>query len=158
MRKQAEYQSEKESNDESHLKTEDCLRQAANYMEDYLRMCDLMQIIPDKFPKDIKKTHNHLVASYKAKVDSDNDAFIAAVSKEATKFIPTSEKYCDSNYMIIIPSSTRDIIQEGQNQHNCVGSYVYAVAKGESLVFFIRKKDTPEESFVTAEFRHNHLL
>ena len=41
--------------------------------------------------------------------------------------------------------------------HNCVGSYVDRVSNGHSLVFFIRKKDEPDASFVTAEYRGHNI-
>ncbi len=57
----------------------------------------------------------------------------------------------------MLPKKVVDIVQEGQMQHNCVGSYVRKVLGRNSLIFFIRKKDDTEHSFVTAEYAHDRL-
>ena len=56
-----------------------------------------------------------------------------------------------------MPNSVSDVVQEGQAQHNCVGSYVDRIVKKRSLVFFIRRKEEPNQSFITAEFVHGKL-
>ena len=40
---------------------------------------------------------------------------------------------------------------EGRNNHNCVASYAELHAKGKNTIVFIRKKDEPEKSYITAE-------
>ena len=49
------------------------------------------------------------------------------------------------------------MIEEGNQQHNCVGSYIRSVSEGQCVIFFIRKKDEPHHSFITAECRKNGL-
>ena len=82
---------------------------------------------------------------------------IDAISKAAEKYIPQSKMYLESEYVIILPYSSCDIIQEGQNQRNCVGSYLKRIAQRDSFVFFIRKKETPDESYVTGEYRDGRV-
>ena len=49
------------------------------------------------------------------------------------------------------------VIAEGQAQHNCVGSYIKKMSSGDDIVFFIRKKESPDTSFVTAEYRNGGI-
>jgi hypothetical protein len=44
-----------------------------------------------------------------------------------------------------------EIIDEAEQQHHCVASYVDSVRKGETHIMFIRYKDSPEESLLTVE-------
>lgn len=128
-----------------------------NLWTDYLNMCDLMGIEHDKFPMDIKSAHDNVAMAFKAKQNAMVDKAIDVIAKEAEKHIPDNKQYNDSDYIIILPHSINDVVQEGQMQHNCVGSYVDKIAKRKSIVFFIRKKDDPTQSFVTAEFARGRL-
>ena len=86
-----------------------------------------------------------------------NDKQIKRIADTAKKYIPKTNEYKDSEYIIILPESVSDIIQEGQHMHNCVGSYVNRIINKKSLVFFIRKKENPTESFITAEYAYDRL-
>ena len=77
---------------------------------------------------------------------------IDCIATECEKYIPK-----DENYTIILPHTTEDFVKEGQAQHNCVASYAYEVRNQKCIVFFIRKNSDPENSYITAEFRHDRL-
>lgn len=56
-------------------------------------------------------------------------------------------------FVIIVPSSMDDFTKEGQMQNNCVGSYYHdSIARGDNLIYFIRKKETPNRSYITNRF------
>lgn len=56
-------------------------------------------------------------------------------------------------YKIVIPYTVEDLIDEGNQQNNCVGSYYNDdIANGDDLIYFIRKKDNPEKSLVTCRY------
>lgn len=129
---------------------------AQNFV-DYLRMCDTMNIQPDKYPSDIKTAHDNLAAAYKAQEDIMTDAMIEAIGKAAEKYIPDTDEYKNGEYIIVLPKSSYDIVQEGQNMRNCVGSYLRRIADRESLVFFIRKRNEPQNSLITAEYRDSRI-
>lgn len=124
---------------------------------DYLRMCDTLNITPDKYPQDVKEVHDNLARAYSAQQNAMMDAIIDEVGVLAEKYIPKSQEYTESDYFIQLPHSSYDIIQEGQNQRNCVGSYLERIAKRETMVFFIRRKEKPQESFITAEYKKGHI-
>lgn len=56
---------------------------------------------------------------------------------------------------IVFPTCANDLIEEGKNQHNCVGSYINRVLNGDCIVVFIREKNNPTESYITCEIREN---
>ena len=54
----------------------------------------------------------------------------------------------------IIAKSPADLIHEGQVLNHCVGSsnYDQKMMREETLIFFIRHKNTPDKPFVTVEY------
>lgn len=59
----------------------------------------------------------------------------------------------DDNFIIIVPSEMDDFTKEGQMQNNCVGSYYHdSIAVGDNLIYFIRKKTTPNRSYITNRY------
>jgi hypothetical protein len=141
-------------------KNKDIYNRASWYlgqMRDYLNMCDLMGIEHEKFPMSIQSAHDNVAMAFRAKKNEMTDKAINMIAKEAEKHIPDNKEYNDSEYLIVLPHSVNDVVQEGQSQHNCVGSYVERIAKRYSVVFFIRKKDEPNQSFVTAEYARGRL-
>lgn len=58
------------------------------------------------------------------------------------------------DYIIIVPQSLEDLQNEGKQQNNCVGSYYNKnIMNGENLIYFLRKKETPEKSKVTCRYQ-----
>lgn len=127
---------------------------------DYARMCDVMGVAPDMYPDNIVKVHDSMSTQFKAFQSAALDGNIAAVKEKlapAVEALKELKTYRESGMTILVPGSSYDIIKEGQQQRNCVGSYVRSVAEGSSIVFFIRESDSPDESFVTAEYRNGYL-
>lgn len=59
----------------------------------------------------------------------------------------------ENNYCVVVPKDMSDLIDEGTQQHNCVGSYYnQSIANGEDFIFFIRKKDNLEKSYITCRY------
>lgn len=89
--------------------------------------------------KKFEEAKASILASIKAEVESN---------KELKEFFDKSKKY-----ICYVPGSVEDFVNEGNNNHNCVGGkhYQNAVAKKETFVFFIREANNPTASFVTCE-------
>jgi len=117
-----------------------------NLWKDYLEHCELMDVKPDKFPQDVKKAHDDIISAYKAVKDKMIDKELAQIADKYSSYKTTSK-----HYDIVVPRSVNDFVTEGNNQHNCVGGYVESVRKGRCRVFFIRKIDDMETSYITAE-------
>lgn len=62
--------------------------------------------------------------------------------------------YSDKNYSVIVPRTLQDLKYEGDNLQHCVyTNYATRVAKGESIILFIRNNDEFYKPFVTLELR-----
>ena len=60
--------------------------------------------------------------------------------------------------MIVLPKNAEEIRREGRTLNHCVGNYVERVAKGETLILFVRKESDPETPYFTLEYRNNHVV
>lgn len=56
------------------------------------------------------------------------------------------------NYIIVVPQTAADFIDEGRQQNNCIGDFIDAAIDGDSMPLWIRKADTPQTSFMTVLF------
>ena len=141
-----------------------CQMGISNYLNtlgDYLHMCDMLDIKPDMYPQDLKKVHDEVSEYYQQKANEQNDKIFAKISEQASSYvIPTAEQIADektkvsklwNDYIVKFPSSEKELIEEGNMQHNCVGSYDRHILAGRCIIFFIRKKDAPEKSYITVE-------
>lgn len=63
-----------------------------------------------------------------------------------------------TNYVIRVPEELDEITQEGINLHHCVGGYVNSHAHGDTNIIFLRKKNTPDESFYTIEVKNDQIV
>jgi hypothetical protein len=63
------------------------------------------------------------------------------------------EELSNDTFVIVVPKSLQDFTDEGNMQHNCVGHFYHgSIANGENLVYFIRKKSTPNHSYITNRY------
>ena len=57
------------------------------------------------------------------------------------------------DYIVVVPQTVQDLENEGKQQNNCVGHYYNdSIAKGEDLIYFLRKKDNANKSVVTCRY------
>lgn len=63
----------------------------------------------------------------------------------------------DERLFVIVPQTVDALIQEGEQQHNCVGEYGYdkKIMQGACNIVFIRRKDNPDKSYITCEIDAN---
>lgn len=58
-----------------------------------------------------------------------------------------------NDVMIKIPSTMQDFKDEGEQQHNCVGYYYHdRIARGTTIIYFLRHINNPDKSYVTCRF------
>lgn len=104
--------------------------------------------IREKYPKNLQTYHDNLSYKYniyKEEVNAENFRLAA----EKMKFLQAKM----NDYIFITPSCPQDMLDEADMQANCLASYVSRVSDGESMIVFMRKASTPEQSFVTIEVR-----
>ena len=67
--------------------------------------------------------------------------------------IRTIEELSNDIFVVVVPKTLQDFTDEGNMQHNCVGHFYHSsIAKGENLIYFIRKKSTPNHSYITNRY------
>lgn len=91
---------------------------------------------------------------YNSKLLADNiDDEYGKVIIENENKIRELENYEDDNFVIVVPKKLSDFTDEGRQQNNCVGYYYHSsIEKGLNLIFFVRKKDNPEKSYMTCRY------
>ena len=128
-----------------------------------------MGVAFEKYPQNIKHYHDRLVDRYKLfKQESKNKELTASINeyKDLLKFVPKFKTKSTKNKEVIekevfimkTPESVVDLVREGENLHHCVGSYTDRIIKGNSLIFFLRRRANPDQSLVTVELNKNYDL
>ena len=59
--------------------------------------------------------------------------------------------------MIRPAASQKELTDEGNALHHCVGTYGKRHASGETAIFFIRRRNSPRESYYTLELDEKKL-
>ena len=103
----------------------------------------------EKFPDSLKKAHDVMTMR--------NTKWAYEFNGLGKKFAELMEKWKhlefeDEHYKMMLPSTPKDISQEGARQHHCVAGYIKSVIDGECLVLFLRRKECEDRSFLTLEY------
>lgn len=121
---------------------------------DYLRACKSIEMdLTDRrvlYPRALKTEHDVVVAKQKLIQDeSIRDDFMKAV-EEYKKL-----EYNDSTYFIKVPDTMEEMFEEGRKLHHCCGQYIDDVARRKAIVLFLRKKEAPDEPYLSIEVTPN---
>lgn len=110
------------------------------------------------FPKDFKKAHDEMSKQYmKFKDKQDREAtkrfnrLLAKMKKETAEV--DAMKLNIAGLFIRLPNKLEELKSEGEALHHCVGNYMEKVRKGETMIFFIRRKEEPNKPFYTLEWK-----
>lgn len=125
---------------------------AISIWKDYLHMAKILNIdLKDKsrrFPASMKKEHDVAAFAFREVQQAiDKEKF----KKQAEENIEKYGDYTYKDFMIVIPMCPEDVINEATQQKNCLRSYLERIKNGDTTVCFIRKKDDPDDSYVTVE-------
>ena len=143
--------------DKEDAKRKDTDHESIVLFADYLAMCANLQIEYDKFPTNLMEAHDNLATICASqKYDIENNK-IKAVHNAIMSYVD-QDVLENEEYVILIPSSSKEIIEESQLQHNCVASYIPRIASEETLVFFIRKKNEQNTPYITAEYKLGRIV
>lgn len=133
----------------------------AGYLADYLRMCQDAEITADEFPKDIESVHDtmseHMMTIRNELSDKKIRQHADSHLENLKPIFTSTDKDTVAllkKYSIIFPQSSKDLVEEGQQQRNCVGGYVQRVVDGTEIVFFIREKESESVSLATCSFQN----
>lgn len=128
-------------------------REGFNLLKDYVSMSEELGYNFDKYPDSLKRAHDVKMVNYNAiKSTLDDKKFITRV--EEYKEL----EFENNDFIIKTPDSVQDLVEEGSKLSHCIASYKNNIINGRSLIFFLRKKDNPEEPYVSIELDKYHRL
>lgn len=134
---------------------------------DYISWCAQLEYnMNDPYvllPPDFTKAHDRLMKEYETHKDAmarkrriEMEKQIKAVL-ELVASMPAMEMKT-KKLMVMVPQNGEEIKAEGRALHHCVGTYVERVAKGETMILFVRRIESPEEPYFTLEYRNGKVI
>lgn len=133
------------------------IKDIAHTYRDYLRECEQLTLDLTQreilFPPNLKAAHERTMAQISfEKNKADQEKFQKAVDK--------LEKYAweQGDFLIRPAREQKELANEGKALHHCVAGYIKRMAAGETAIFFVRKKDTPEQPFFTLELQNKKII
>ena len=126
-------------------------------LRDYINMCKDLNIVPVTDSNSLKREHDvtarvHLDYA-RRKWDEKRAEQMKEQEERFKNVYPELEKFTFENdeLQVVVPHSPKDMLDEARMNHNCLSSYIENFASGLSKIFFIRRKDEPEKSYITME-------
>jgi hypothetical protein len=132
-----------------------------DWVDDLKMQLQIYGEIKEKYPVHLSSTHQK--HSYSIEIlevirreleEKNKDIELKKRMEEIKSFCWKSDK---EDYLITTPNSIEDVLQEARDMSNCLASYVNSIATGQTNVFFLRKKKSPDTPFVDVEVRGNKL-
>jgi hypothetical protein len=115
--------------------------------EDYLRMqIGLYGKVREKYSKHLKTDHDKISLKNSEYSKHKQDLLMFNIAEYQRKL-----EYRSGKYIIRIPETSMEVVDEGVDLCHCVASYVEDIVKGQTLIVFLRDKNEPDESLVTIE-------
>lgn len=106
------------------------------------------------FPADLKKAHD------KVNDISDKEQALLYDRQIQKQFEEMNGQYHFVKYgfAVFLPHTAKEILEEGQNLHHCVGGYVKQIVRRESTILFVRKAEEQEKSLCTVEVKDGRMV
>lgn len=110
------------------------------------------------YPKDFRKAHDERSKEYARFKDAQAREDIRRFNKLLKKFRndPSDTDAINlkiGGLFIRLPEQLDELKKEGEVLHHCVGTYIDRVARGETMIFFIRREADPDRPFFTLEWK-----
>ena len=67
-------------------------------------------------------------------------------------------EYEDENFIIRLPKNVYEILSEGTKQNICIGGYTTSHSRGETNLFFLRRKNDADTPFYAIEMSNNKVI
>lgn len=120
-----------------------------DYIDQLLTLNYDMKSEINLYPRDFKSAHVELSTLITAQQKKIFETAVATVYDNYHDLCEWSK----DGLMVMMAKNCAEIINEGIAQNHCVGNYCERVAKSESIILFLRRKETPEQGFYTMEIR-----
>lgn len=126
--------------------------------KDYLCMCEALEHDMKSsfvlFPNDLKAEHDRVNDMSQKETSKAYDRRIAKMFAE----LQERYGYTKLGLVVVPPHSAKEITQEGDKLHHCVGRYVKDVVKNNCTILFIRKASAPKKPYCTVEVKHGDIV
>ena len=150
-----EYVKEKKMNIENVFNYLDYLEICRRFMDKFKSDSMIEKLLKDKdsifYPKDFKNRKIEFNNYFKDEIKKINEWY------EKEYNILKINSYEDDEYIIRPLKELDEIFQEAASQHNCLEFYIDYKGKGLHQLYFMRKKDNPNKSFITIEVKDNKI-
>lgn len=125
-------------------------KEAFILLNDYLSMCSQLQMEPRVDGDSLKREHDIAARNCRNKRDE-------IISRDMQESCERMKKYNYSEgvYFVRAITSHDDLLDEANQQHNCVASYGRRIANGSSYIYVMREVANPEKSLITIELSPN---
>ena len=115
------------------------------------------------YPKNFEKAHQEKSVEYIKKQDEETQEQIESFNKYLAELQENSDdtnplKMNSNGLFIRLPFSLSELREEGEVLHHCVGTYIDKVARGETIILFIRKVNEPNKPYYTMEFKNKQIV
>ena len=114
-----------------------------------MNMTDKTVLYPDNF----RQVHDAVVDMYENVNNKELNDKIINIGKLCEQNI-----YEDDNFIIIPAKDIQSFIDESRQMNNCVRTYTNRVANGECQIYFMRKKEDINKSFITIEVKDTKVV
>lgn len=119
-------------------------------LKDYLNMCEHLNVKPRIDSDSLKREHDVTARIYRAK----KDEAVAAAFKDRCDNLK-NYNYEEDIFFIRAFRDYDDLVDESNQQRNCVLSYARDVVNKRSKIFTMREKKFPEKSLITVELSND---
>ena len=150
---------------------------AKDWLE-YLEWCEELKYdLNNKFfymPNNFKKVHDRTYKEYQELQDKKAAEEMARREKAARVRMKKTERAIEEIFkknegvdafsitgkglILKVPKTADEIRAEGAELHHCVATYVDRVAKGQTMILFIRKAKEPDKSYYTMEWNGEKIV
>lgn len=124
---------------------------------DYLGDCQRLHLdLDDKsilFPKNLDAAHQRTIAQVKYEMTKEKKNQFAQQIKRIAWM-----EWHQGGLLIRLPKSGKELIDEGEYLHHCVGGYVNRMAEGKTTILLIRRESDPDTPFYTLEWMDSHVI
>lgn len=135
--------------------------------KDYLSWCvSLKYNMQDEYtnlPPDLSIAHNRVHEEYTKERDKIKKEEQKKMEEEIKLILEETKQQPEmqlktKELILIVPKTAEEIREEGRSLHHCVGTYVERVAKGKTMILFVRKTESPEKSYYTLEVNDGEVV
>ena len=104
-------------------------------------------------PKNFNEAHKLAITNYNNMKDEIKKQ---GYQKRLQQLLTLEQTIGD--YTFILPKDLQELKEEGQNLHHCVGTYADSVAKGKTVIVFVRQKEKIDNPLYTLEISNGKIV